>query len=331
MNLNSISKYRPELMGIATIMILCCHASSTWTTMPYLLKRILGIGNLGVDLFLFLSGVGLSYSFEKVNSIKDICKWYKRRYIRILVPYTIIMLPLLFYYKISYNWSWSEYLLHFLTIDFWLHHKGAWFIAMILPLYAITPPLIWLFKRSGRYILTGIILSLLFYGLSLLKIDGSTRIISIIHNVQGCCLRVPAFFIGLSLYPSIKASKQINPVIVFCVSIIVLLFISYLGPQYEFPFITLIPILILLIFLLKLKMATVSLQRLFSFLGTMSLESYLTNVYLAEPCRKFFNLLPPPMCEMPTYIVYMFIVVIGLIVSYYVTCLSHNIENKFLL
>lgn len=317
-------------MGIATIMILCCHASFMWTSMPYLLKRILGLGNLGVDLFLFLSGVGLSYSFEKVHSINDLFRWYRKRYIRIFVPYAIIMLPLLLYYKISHEWSWSEYFLHFSTLDFWLHHQGAWYIAMLIPLYALTPSLIRFYRRLHYYVLTGIVMSLLFYVLSLLKISGDTSFIAIVHNIQGCCLRIPAFLMGLALYPSIRSSKEINPMYVMGVAIMISLLVLYIEPQFSFPFITLVPILILFFYILSSKIATTSVRRILVFIGAISLESYLTNVYLAEPCRKLFTILPTPICDIPTSMVYLFIVGIGLVISYYTNRISHIIIKNYL-
>lgn len=139
MNSFLLSKYRTELMGVATIMIILCHASATWTTMPYLLKRLLGIGNLGVDLFLLVSGVGIAFSLSRISSLREIKYWYKKRFLRIIVPYTMIMIPTLLYLKIRSNHSWMDLLLHYSTIDFWTNHRGAWYIAMILPLYVVSP------------------------------------------------------------------------------------------------------------------------------------------------------------------------------------------------
>ena len=110
-------------MGVATIMILLCHASATWTTMPYLLKRLLGIGNLGVDLFLLVSGVGIAFSLSRISSLREIKYWYKKRFLRIIVPYTMIMIPTLLYLKIRSNHSWMDLLLHYSTIDFWTNHR----------------------------------------------------------------------------------------------------------------------------------------------------------------------------------------------------------------
>lgn len=67
MGLGVISKYRTRLMGIAAILILVCHAPGNNVLMPQFLLRLCEQGQYGVDIFLFLSGVGLSYSMQKAN------------------------------------------------------------------------------------------------------------------------------------------------------------------------------------------------------------------------------------------------------------------------
>ena len=67
-NLGELSSYRACLMGVATIMILCCHASVWCTGLPSIIRSFLVLGNLGVDIFLFLSGYGLYLSLEHSNN-----------------------------------------------------------------------------------------------------------------------------------------------------------------------------------------------------------------------------------------------------------------------
>lgn len=61
-NLNLISKYRTELMGISAILILICHAAGNNVLMPKWLMYLVAQGSIGVDVFFFLSGMGLYYS-----------------------------------------------------------------------------------------------------------------------------------------------------------------------------------------------------------------------------------------------------------------------------
>lgn len=63
--INNLSTYRTQLMGIATLMIIACHAPASGVVMPHFLSRIFNLGNFGVDLFLLLSGLGVYYSLSK--------------------------------------------------------------------------------------------------------------------------------------------------------------------------------------------------------------------------------------------------------------------------
>lgn len=63
--IKDLSTYRTQLMGMATLMIIACHAPASGVVMPHLLTRIFTQGNYGVDLFLLLSGLGVYYSLSK--------------------------------------------------------------------------------------------------------------------------------------------------------------------------------------------------------------------------------------------------------------------------
>lgn len=64
--LSKISEFRTELMGLSAILILICH-SVAYIEMPRVLHYSLSLGNIGVDLFLFLSGMGMWYSLSKMH------------------------------------------------------------------------------------------------------------------------------------------------------------------------------------------------------------------------------------------------------------------------
>lgn len=68
MNLNIISKYRNEIYGFSIIWIVLFHGAainnvdySFGFSVLYPLQAFLSIGNVGVDIFLFLSGVCLYF------------------------------------------------------------------------------------------------------------------------------------------------------------------------------------------------------------------------------------------------------------------------------
>ena len=78
--------------------------------------------------------------------------WYIRRYRRVLVPYFIIA-GIGNILAVMRGRTIAEAVLNISTISYWLEHKGAWYIAMLIPLYAITPLvlcwLLWLKRKSA--------------------------------------------------------------------------------------------------------------------------------------------------------------------------------------
>ena len=82
--LANISRYRGELMGAAMLFIILFHVElSRWD--PFFgLRRM---GNIGVDIFLFLSGIGLWFSWMKHP---DWRRFFRHRYLRIYPSWIII-------------------------------------------------------------------------------------------------------------------------------------------------------------------------------------------------------------------------------------------------
>lgn len=136
-DLSLISKYRSSLMGIATIGILMCHAAPNGVNLPPMLKSVFGLGQLGVDIFFFLSGFGLFYSLSK--PFKNVWEWYRKRFLRIIVPYLIIYAPALLLICIQNAKPWWYYFYNLSTISLWFNDGGCWFIAMLVPLYLVAP------------------------------------------------------------------------------------------------------------------------------------------------------------------------------------------------
>lgn len=65
-NLNVFSQYRSALMGFSTILILICHSIEYVGVDKGIMYHLLVQGNRGVDIFLFLSGIGIFYSLSKI-------------------------------------------------------------------------------------------------------------------------------------------------------------------------------------------------------------------------------------------------------------------------
>ena len=84
-NLNVISQERSGVFGLAILWIMLFHSSLRFDWPP--LHLIKATGYCGVDVFLFLSGIGLYYSMENDPSPAH---FYKKRALRVLLPYAVV-------------------------------------------------------------------------------------------------------------------------------------------------------------------------------------------------------------------------------------------------
>ncbi len=220
-NLSLLSDYRTEIMGFAALCIILCHANVAGVSMPAPIHYLLGLGNVGVDIFLFVSGLGMYYSLAKRGIIN--CKehlnrggvkcWYLDRYRRILVPYFIITFPWWVYYALSRQVGLSGFLLHVSTLGYWFWHYGAWYVALLVPVYLLTPPFATLVERvstSGNYArcLMIALLCVIFWVLTSVRFDVQSVIRqAFINNLQMAFSRVPIYMIGYGVAPSVKDKR----------------------------------------------------------------------------------------------------------------------------
>ena len=126
-HLAEMSRYRGELMGAAIVFIILFHVPLARSDAFFGLRRC---GNIGVDMFLFLSGIGLWYSWVKNPSVSH---FYKRRLLRIFPTWLVVSSV---YYLQRFNFETGDYLDLFLDITinwgFWLNDELTfWYIPLI--------------------------------------------------------------------------------------------------------------------------------------------------------------------------------------------------------
>lgn len=98
-NWGLISEKRRSLMGIAIISIVLFHYFEDLTRMQLTITpmtKLFRYGNIGVDMFLYISGIGLYYSYNRDNNRRN---FYKKRFKKIMIPYFIISTPF---------WVWKD-------------------------------------------------------------------------------------------------------------------------------------------------------------------------------------------------------------------------------
>ncbi len=216
-------------MGVATIMILLCHAYA-YIELPNLLSKLLAYGNLGVDVFLLCSGFGCYYSLVKRGG--SVIKWYKRRLLRIMVPYTLIYLISGFFQFIydKDNFYIYDYFYVYSTISYWLEHRAVWFIALIIPLYLVTP---FMYKWISKSLYHAFSPTLLLLITCSINIQTEHMLIdTVIKNIQIAFVRVPAFLWGIYLGKcSFDAQKGISiiKVTTICLPIYILSHLLFKG------------------------------------------------------------------------------------------------------
>ena len=304
--LSTISRYRGELMGAAMLFIILFHVYLPRTDMFFGLRRM---GNVGVDIFFFLSGLGLWYSWvkseEKLPSLSGgvggrLFSFYKRRYLRVYPAWFIM--ACLFYipdfvnhggHSVSLIDLFGDILINW---DFWLHDELTfWYIPATMMLYMVAPFYMMLILRQPVYRWLPVAMVMW-----CVMVQWVLPIHQAVGHIEIFWSRVPIFFIGINMGEAVRR-KDTLPAAAFW--LLLLLFLMSFGSSVyleqirhgRFPLFVermlYIPLTITGILLLNML-----LQRLpgwvnycLRFVGTISLEIYLIHVHFVlhyiEPYR----------------------------------------------
>jgi peptidoglycan/LPS O-acetylase OafA/YrhL len=177
-----------ELKGVAILLVVLYHAGG-----------VLGMedvmhGELGVDMFVILSGIGLALS----TSAEGAGPFLVRRFWRIYPAYWIVLTAFVAADMAIRNLRFTapDLLLHYIGLHAWFGDRYAmsindsfWFITLIVTLYLLYPFVRRLIDRPDRLLLAGAAISL---ALSLVYLHWSQPV-----GFAHLSLRMPGFFIGL--------------------------------------------------------------------------------------------------------------------------------------
>ena len=280
--LANISRYRGELMGIAMIFIFLFHVALPRYNMFFGLRRI---GNIGVDMFLFLSGVGLWFSWMKHPSVK---RFFKRRDLRVYPAWLII--SCLYYIPHFHGHSFSAWinLIGEVTINwgFWLHGELTfWYIPAMMMLYLFAPSYIQLIRRHPVYRWLPVVMILW-----CILVQYVTPIHDTLGHLEIFWSRVPIFFIGINMGESVRRKDKMDGASIWMILIVFVMTLSssiFLEQELHnmFPIyverMLYIPLTITTILLLNrvLRMTSKKVKTLFKFVGALSLECYLIHIH----------------------------------------------------
>ena len=210
-NLFTISEARNVIFGLATLWIGLFHSDylslERYTNNQFLIdlvKNFRGSGNIGVDMFLFLSGVGLFFSFSKDSRVGS---FWKKRLMRVLPSAFLIAVV---YFSLRYvHGRESGLLAYFSRITFtYFFIKGErvfWFISLILALYIVFPIFYKIIEKFRLWGMLGTIAAIV--GLTFLCRAVAPGFYTM-WEIALC--RVPSFVIGIWAGKFIKEKKEIN-------------------------------------------------------------------------------------------------------------------------
>lgn len=220
---------------------------------------------------------------------------------------------------------WSS-LLNFSTINFWLSHQGAWFIAMLIPLYAITPIHYSICHRTKKPLLYNLAVIMFLVLFSSIKNNfESPTLTELYGNIQFVTYRLPAFFIGFILAPYAKEAKNISMLWMVFLPLIIVCFMRFLHFGYWPGFLVLPLTFISCIILNK---AGQIVKNVLSFFGKISLESYLFNTTIGTVLAYSFPAIYKYSINHGGYLHYILVLVIGTVLAYSVNKLCKKINSR---
>lgn len=199
--LQNISRYRGELMGAAMLFVILFHVGLPREDAFYGLRRI---GNIGVDMFLFLSGVGLWFSWTKRPSLKH---FFTRRYLRIY-PAWLIIACLFYIPDFLGSRQFSTNLIDLLgdvliNWDFWLHDElSFWYIPATMMLYLFAPAYMQLIIKHPVYRWLPVVMIMW-----CILVQYVTPIHAAVGHLEIFWSRVPIFFIGINFGQAVKEKR----------------------------------------------------------------------------------------------------------------------------
>ena len=297
-SLNDLSKYRSQIYGFAIIWIAFFHGSINTVDYSFgnesllWLKTIMGNGSVGVEVFLFLSGISLYFSYR---NNPDLLSYLKKRAKRVFIPLFLIDGVYFFIRFFIIEHERSACISSLMLLKFWeTGDQTTWFASLIMVLYIIYPYLFSILfeKDDNKSVwLRGVIILLLTY----LAIICFYRVNYDVYSmVEIAVTRVPVFILGSIVGKYVYEKKTISALWIIPILILPVLF--FYVPQMDvlhdcsrrlFFIVGGIPITFLLAEIFKftdkisnrlLKHDSPLINRAFGFAGAASLEFYYTHI-----------------------------------------------------
>ena len=200
----NISHHRSELMGLAMIAIVLFHVNVPRLSPFYGLWRM---GNMGVDVFLFLSGVGLWYALTSNTSLK---RFFTRRYLRIY-PTWLLVASLYYLPRFLQGAKGTKEMIDLagdvlVNWDFWLHDELTfWYIPATMMLYLFAPAYVKLVSRHPVYRWLPVLMIVW-----CVAVQWVVPLHNAVGHIEIFWSRVPIFFIGINCGAMVKQGQSLS-------------------------------------------------------------------------------------------------------------------------
>lgn len=307
---NLFSKFRQELFGLAILSIIIFHyfEGLHGSNISNLTKIISHgytalFGTMGVEMFVLLSGMGLTFSLYN-NS--NIVAFYIRRAIRILPTYVIISFPFWLVTDVFVSKNFSRFIADFTFVSFFT--KGVityWYVLFALFTYMVFPIVFKILntgenERKIRFV--GMFLGILVIIFLISKFNHP------LYARIGIALdRIPTFLIGSYIGEKVYHDSPISKLewavvnfagLVWVANFFVFVFTGRYSLSLFMQMISVTPVMLLLAKTFKLVGQQSFVSKLFAFLGGISLEVYLVHITL----RHGFSFVGLSLDNLVTYI-----------------------------
>lgn len=230
-NENGLSfSYTNELKGLAILMVIFGHIGYFLFSDHRFLFPLSTVSGVGVNIFLFLSGFGLTLS--ELKSKNSILGFYKLRFKKIFTPMwtVLILLLILDYFLLGRSYSTQTIVQSFLGFfpqaDIYTSlDSPLWYFSLILFYYLVFPLVFW-FKKPLLAIVLMFLIGILMIQLPL-PVNRSVLALYQLHNL--------AFPLGMALavlltkLPLINILQNLKSVFKYSVIIISGLLFAYLA------------------------------------------------------------------------------------------------------
>lgn len=210
-SLSLLSKYRTQLMGVAMLAVMFFHGMDFKI---YFIEWIRWAGTSGVDMFFFLSGIGIYYSVSN-NTLKE---YYLKRVMRIIpvfIPLAVILAALK---VLLYDIDPSAILYNlFIFFTIWPDIPCVfWYIPCAMLLYILSPAFYRFFKKRCSVSIVCALIFGVFVSVFFIYIE--------YYRILIFTIRIPIYFLGFYVGYLIKDKNVVLTKKQECLAFFVMLF-----------------------------------------------------------------------------------------------------------